>query len=255
VCTLAIYFRTLGDFPWVVAANRDEHYDRPSAPPQLSRSRLKIVAGKDLRAGGTWLGVNEYGLVVGILNRHLNAANGAPTSDTRSRGLLCQDLLMRSSAAEANGFIEDHDVLYQPFTLLFADRREAYVAYNYGRRVLIQRLTPGLHVFSSAAEFDSCSAKTRRAYELFAQLQFPPEPFGADLGESVAALQTVLADHSLASGSEDPGDAICVHRNGSGTVSSSILFFSEPNSQVASLYCEGAPCRNCFGDALRLEIP
>ena len=79
-------------YPVIIAANRDEHYDRPSAPPALWSTRPKILAGKDLLAGGTWLGVNEHGLLVGILNRRSNSEPD-PLTQTRSRGLLCLDLL------------------------------------------------------------------------------------------------------------------------------------------------------------------
>src|SRR5258706_13330667 len=72
VCTLALYFHCFASYPVIVAANRDEHYDRPTAPPALLNDEPAMIAGKDLRAGGTWLGVNEYGLAVGILNRRIN---------------------------------------------------------------------------------------------------------------------------------------------------------------------------------------
>jgi uncharacterized protein with NRDE domain len=69
MCTLALYFKVFTGYSVVVAANRDEHYERPSAPPSIIGGSPTIVAGRDLRAGGTWLGINEYGLLVGILNR------------------------------------------------------------------------------------------------------------------------------------------------------------------------------------------
>ncbi|MGN6731985.1 MAG: NRDE family protein, partial [Candidatus Binatia bacterium] len=59
VCTLAVYFHAVDDFPLIIAANRDEHYDRPSVPPSLLQTTPKIISGRDLRAGGTWLGFNE----------------------------------------------------------------------------------------------------------------------------------------------------------------------------------------------------
>ena len=85
------------DFPLIVAANRDEHYDRPSAAASLIETTPKIIAGRDLRAGGTWLGVNSAGLMVGILNRHLDGQNFL-VADARSRGLLCMPLTKSASA-------------------------------------------------------------------------------------------------------------------------------------------------------------
>src|SRR6266536_3537682 len=117
------------NYPLIIAANRDEHYDRPSAPPALLNTQPKIIAGRDLRAGGTWLGVNETGLIAGILNRRLDGQQGIPS---------------------------------------------------------------GVHVFSSAAEFEMYSAKADRAYALFAKLSARVRPTNGKVLESIAALQTVL---------------------------------------------------------------
>jgi uncharacterized protein with NRDE domain len=254
VCTLALYFRMFEDYPLIVAANRDEHYDRPSAPPALQNDRPKIVAGRDLRANGTWLGVNEDGLIAGILNRRLNGQLPI-LSDARSRGLLCLDVLSFESPVAANAFIREHKFRYNPFTLLFADRHEAYVSYNDEERIITQKIEKGLHVFSSAAEFEMHSAKAVRAYALFAKLSNRVRPTNGIPLESIAALQTVLADHSLSAASDDPGDAICVHRETSGTVSSSIIYFSKSESRFHTFFCSGAPCHNSFGDALTLDVP
>lgn len=253
VCTLAVYFRAFDDFPLIIAANRDEHYNRPSAPPSLLQTTPKIISGRDLRAGGTWLGFNEGGLVVAILNRHTTDETSLlPT--TRSRGALCMDLLMQNSAADATDFLRDHRVRYHPFTVLFADLRTAYVAHNEDQAIFSQKLDTGLHVFSSAADFELHSSKARRAETLFALVKDSMPLLGCDLPESIRALQAVLADHSLPAGSTNPGDAICVHRETSGTVSSSILFFSQSRSRFESYYCEGAPCRNVFDGPLGLDV-
>lgn len=241
------------DYPLIVAANRDEHYDRPSAPPAVRNGRPKIIAGRDLRANGTWLGVNEDGVIAGILNRRLNGQTPA-LADVRSRGLLCLDVLSFESAKAANKFIRDHKLRYNPFTLLFVDRHEGYVSYNDEERTITQKIEKGLHVFSSAAEFEMHSAKADRAYALFARLSSRVRPTNGIAFESIAALQTVLADHSLSADSDDPGDAICVHRETSGTVSSSIIYFSKNESRFHTFFCPSAPCRNSFGDALTLDV-
>jgi hypothetical protein len=80
------------------------------------------------------------------------------------------------------------------------------------------------------------------------------QPTDARAFESIAALQTVLADHSLGEDSTDPGDAICVHRESSGTVSSSIIYFSEGESLFHTFFCPGPPCRDSFSEALTLNV-
>ena len=241
------------DFPLVLAANRDEHFDRPSAPPARIASEPKIIAGIDLRAGGTWLGVNDRGVVAGILNRRLNGE--IQPGDLRSRGQLCQDLLKFRSPAEAQGYLENHRLRYNPFTAVVADGRHALVTYNDSDgTIIVMPLEPGLHVFSSAAQFDARSAKADRAYSLFARSARESEPARRNSTDAIASLQPVLADHSSLPGSHDPADAICVHRESSGTVSSSILRFDKKLSRFECFYCDGPPCRNQFGAPLTLDV-
>ena len=61
MCTLAIYVRQLPGLPLVVAANRDEFLDRAATGPELLASAPRIVGGRDLLAGGTWLAISERG--------------------------------------------------------------------------------------------------------------------------------------------------------------------------------------------------
>src|SRR6204780_3782848 len=101
MCTLAIYFRATRDCPVVIAANRDEFLDRPAGDPTTLLEHPHAVGGKDLRAGGTWLGISGDGTVAGLLNRR---PDSGPNPDARSRGLLCLDALWRRNAREAAEF-------------------------------------------------------------------------------------------------------------------------------------------------------
>jgi uncharacterized protein with NRDE domain len=244
MCTLALYFKVFPGYSMVVAANRDEHYDRPSAPPSLASTSPTILAGKDLRAGGTWLGVNDYGLLVGILNRRQKP--GSVAQDTyRSRGLLCLELLRLRQ-------VDDLDQVfpaltpngYQPFTVVCADAESACVAYNSDQSIERMRLADGLHVFSNSFEFDAPSKKINRVYEAFSKLSEPGDrPLG--VGDYITRAAKLLGDHAPGD-LDDPRAAICVHGDISGTVSSSIIFFSDSEQQFHTYYCTGAPCQNSF---------
>ena len=240
------------DYPVIVAANRDEHYDRPSLPPRLWSTEPKILAGKDLLAGGTWLGVNEYGLLVGILNRRSNKAPD-PLTRTRSRGLLCLDLLNLKSATAARAFLTRHGETYQPFTVVFVDSAEAWTAYNMGREIKTHSLNEGLHVYSSAAEFDAPSEKIDRAHQHFAQIIGGLGPNRGDRGAWVRSLRAVLGDHTLGNDSNDPREAICVHGEISGTVSSTIILYAQPERRFYTFNCAGPPCQGVFGEDLTLD--
>ena len=69
MCLLALYYQTIPGAPLAVAANREEFFDRPFLPPRVLGSRCRYLAGVDQRAGGTWLGVNQHGLLVAVTNR------------------------------------------------------------------------------------------------------------------------------------------------------------------------------------------
>jgi uncharacterized protein with NRDE domain len=243
------------DFPVLVAANRDEHYDRPSAGPHLWSTKPRVLAGKDLSAGGTWLGVNEHGLLIGILNRR---SNGEPDpllkSHARSRGLLCLDILSFKSAAAACAFINRHEEVYQPFTVVFADPSEAWIAHNSRKKIETLKLDEGLHVYSSAADSAVRSEKVDRAHVRFAGIVEGSPSNCSDKGAWVRALHTVLGDHTLGNGSTDPREAICVHGDVAGTVSSTIVFYSQPEQRFYTFNCPGPPCRESFGEALRLNV-
>jgi uncharacterized protein with NRDE domain len=245
----------LEDFPMLVAANRDEHYDRPSAGPHLWSTKPRVLAGKDLSASGTWLGVNEHGLLVGILNRR---SNGEPDpllkSHARSRGLLCLDILGFRSAAAACEFINRHEEIYQPFTVVFADPSEAWIAHNSRKKIETLKLDEGLHVYSSAADFAVRSEKVDRAHVRFAGIVEGSPSNCNDKAAWVRALHTVLGDHTLGNGSTDPRDAICVHGDIAGTVSSTIVFYFQPEQRFYTFNCSGPPCRESFGEALRLDV-
>jgi len=257
MCTLALYFNVFDNMPLLLAANRDEHFDRPSAPPAEILGEPRIVAGRDLRVGGTWLGVNEHGLLVGILNRRQNDnGNYDPLTTTRrSRGLLCMDLLQRRTVVEGFDFIAAHRQVYNPFTIVVADRQSAGVAYNnHEPRIIAKPLEAGLHVFSSAAELDLNSAKADRAHPRFAQLKERIPITAADPRDWLAELRAVLADHSLRDGSDDPGDAICVHREATGTVSSSVVALVAAPARFDTYFCPGPPCQNGFSGPVSLAI-
>jgi uncharacterized protein with NRDE domain len=251
VCTLALYFRVLDDYPLIVAANRDEHYDRPSQTPTLLTTDPAIVAGKDLLAGGTWLGMNECGVLVGILNRRLNGERD-PSSKSRSRGLLCLDLLRLKTAVEALGFMQALEEHYQPFTVVFADLSQVWLAYNLQREIKTLRLNEGLHVLSNTGDVDTRSEKINRAYRQFAQLIDDLRLNDPSAWPQLFA--KVLKDHSLGNGSEDPRDAICVHTEISGTVSSSLVVYSRSERRFQTFHCAGAPCQHSFGECPPLSV-
>src|SRR3989304_1370559 len=88
MCTLIALYRVVSGYDLIVGMNRDEERTRPSWPPQLIEGTPKIVAPRDARAGGTWIGMNEQGLITALSNRR-----GKISETAKSRGLLILEVL------------------------------------------------------------------------------------------------------------------------------------------------------------------
>jgi hypothetical protein len=125
MCTLVMLRRPGTPWPLLLAANRDEVLSRPWRPPGRHwPDRAEVVAGQDELAGGSWLGINDHGLVAAVLNR---VDSLGPASGKRSRGELVLDALDFEDAASSAAALVDLDPdAYRPFNLVIADAVNAY---------------------------------------------------------------------------------------------------------------------------------
>jgi len=266
MCTLALYFQEFQDYPLIVAANRDEYFTRPSGDPQVLIEKPLAFGGKDLLAGGTWLGVNEHGLLAGILNRRVDDEDhGAP----RSRGLLCLDILNAKTPAEACAFLkQEQSASYRPFNLLFANAQEAYIAHNMKEKIELVRLRKGIHVISNTSIYDSASPKTNHAHTLFSDAarevqqslkqSFFKRWFGGglpiwDQPAFIRLFKGILSNHASGN-SKDPRGAICVHTSHYGTVSSTVIFCMHSQKRFFFHHAPASPCRGEYQSYLSVEI-
>jgi uncharacterized protein with NRDE domain len=172
----------------------------------------------------------------------------------RSRGLLCRDLLKLKTAAAAAEFVQAEKAEYQPFTLVCADSKTAWIAYNLLHEFKTAKLSEGLHVYSSGSDFAVRSQKVDHAYSRFTQVVETSQSNRHDQSAWISSLRSVLGDHTSANGSSEPKGAICVHGEISGTVSSTIVFYSQSEPRFYTFNCPGPPCRKAFGKALRLNV-
>ncbi len=248
MCTLAIYFKVFPAYPVVVAANRDEFFDRPASQPVLLARDPQVVGGKDLKVGGTWLGLNAHGLIAGLLNRR---SSFLANPSLRSRGLLCLEALGFATAAEAARYAGGQDgANYNFFNLLIASRDQAFVAYNRHGEIELTELAPGLHLLTNADVNDFECPKISVSYDRFAALARDSRDAN-DPAAMRQALARLLADHTT---QLDPRsgvfNSICLHLEGYGTRSSSLIFLGAKPGQVEHFFAEGPPCRTDFKPAL-----
>lgn len=248
MCTLAIYVDQLPGFPLVVAANRDEFLDRAATGPELLGAKPRVVGGRDLQAGGTWLAVSEHGTVAGLLNRRTEAL---PIASKRSRGELPMLALGAGSAAAAGRVVRalDGDA-YNAFNLLVADRGEAWVAQNHEAEMRLTPLARGLHLVSNLDVDDPTCPKIARSHARFAAAG---AAFTADRDDARfrAELHAIVSDHTLTLDPRLPDalGAICVHAGRFGTRCSSLLFLDEAG-RWRHWFAPGAPCTAAFAPAL-----
>ena len=235
MCLLVCLYKRIADYPIIVAANRDESVDRPGLPPQIVDPERGVVCPIDPRSGGTWLGVNRFGLFAAVTDR--------PTRDfdpsRRSRGLVCLDALSYPSVDHALPAVFGSCMRwrYNHFNLFLADSaRAAVVAYR-GYPSLF-KLPPGTHVLSNGDVNDSCIPKVRRAHHLLSNIPSSPDAL-------LEALRTLLADHH----GQAPAEHICLHGKEFATLSSTILAIhaTDPAHSLL-LHATGNPCRTRFED-------
>ena len=235
VCTLIALHRCTPAAPLVVAANRDEQHSRPAEKPALRGGRrLPVVAPRDARAGGTWIGVNSLGLLAAVTNRPTRSRDDA----RRSRGLLVLDALEHPGArAAARALASLEPDAYNPFNLFVADGSEAYaVVYEGAPRV--SPLAPGVHVICNADPDARDHPKVGRLLESAeAAAALPPERL-------LDALADVCRSHA---GGGAPVEDACIHADGYGTRSSTLLQLGAPGT-AAFWFADGPPCRTPYED-------
>lgn len=145
MCLILFAYRLLPDYPLVLAANRDEYYSRPTAPAGFWEDHPDILAGRDLLAGGTWLGVSREGRFAAVTNYR----DPSEAIDARaSRGDLTRDFLLSQVDPESYlRRIHQQGSPMKGFNLLVGNGGDLY--YYSNRQGIILRLSPGLYGLSN----------------------------------------------------------------------------------------------------------
>ena len=239
MCFLALLYRAVPGYSVIVAANRDEYLSRTGLPPR--ELAPGVWGGQDPRAGGTWLGINRHGLVVGVANI-LPAA--APAANARSRGLLCMDALGAASARDARNFLTEEmaRARYDEFNLLAADASSAWTATWEGGELRIEELPPGLHIIGNSLPDRQDDPKVMRGREI---ITVP-----SDANQAFDMLAGACRDHGRRG---DHADAICVHGKDHGTLSSSLIAVADRDLAGGRyLFADGKPCQTPYADVSNL---
>ena len=183
MCLVLLALDTHPDYALVLAANRDEFYDRPTAPAAFWADAPAVLAGRDLRAGGTWLGIDRLGRLAAVTNYRQGRRE---TEAPRSRGQLVSDYLTSRIDARAHiARVERDAELYNGFNLICGDA--GGLAYFSNREGRARPLGPGVYGLSNHL-LDSPWPKVTAGKDGLTGL------LSTSGGELIASLFALLAD-------------------------------------------------------------
>ena len=229
MCLLAVLYRLVPESPILVAANREEYYDRPSLPPSIQSGKPRVLCGVDQRAGGTWLGVNQHGMFVGLTNRRV--PGGEPIG-ARSRGLLAREVLRCGSARggvdKAMEELMTHR--YEGLNLVVCDAESGWIVHSDGEQE-VHPLDEGLNIIGNQNVNDPHDERVRLAHRLLTlQMLDSPVKFLA------------VASKVFARAPSPQGRPTMVVRGGDyGTVSSTLIALSPKPRDAIFQFASGSP--------------
>ena len=231
MCLLAVLYRLVPESPILVAANREEYYDRPSQPPTIQSGKPRMLCGMDQRAGGTWLGVNQHGMFVGICTRRV--PGGADTVGLRNRGLVAREVLRCGSARSGIDKAMDELVThrYEPFNMIICDSESGWVVYNNAEQNEVKPLEDGLNISSSLNLNDPVDERVQLAHRLLT-LQNLDSPV-----KFLAVASKVFARN----GTPTSRASMVIRGQDWGTISSTLIALSPKPRDAIFQYAAGSP--------------
>ena len=161
MCLILLSYEMHPDYRLILAANRDEFYNRPTAPLDYWADHPQVLAGQDLKGKGTWLGVTTTGRIAAITNYR---ERDAQTQNTTSRGILIRNFLTEKSTPQRYlEAVSQMRRIYNGFNLIVGDASELW--YYSNRATRIKQLQPGLYGISNHL-IDTAWPKIQRGKDL-----------------------------------------------------------------------------------------
>ena len=165
MCTFFFSWKKHPAYPLVLAANRDEAYERPYQPLHCWDEQPHILAGRDLRKGGAWLGINKSGYAAALTNYRIPTTHA---KDAKSRGTLVKEFLQADCDPKAYlERVRAENAPYKPFNLLLFSLDAAWYYNSVGKEVI--GLAPGNYALSNA-RLDAPWFKVKRGKKRFEAL-------------------------------------------------------------------------------------
>lgn len=176
MCILFVALKVLSDFPLIICANRDESHERHTQEAHFWPPANTLLAGRDLVAGGTWLGVNKLGNVAAITNIRMLEPDA---KNKKTRGELPVFALTQPDSPFSLSWLKENNNKYQPFNLLYGNADSLHCYNNQTQKS--SALTPGFHAISNGALDDIWPKMARGSNALKQYLNTHPTPIPSEL--------------------------------------------------------------------------
>ena len=217
---------------YVLLCNRDERHTRkPAHGPQLHNAHwVPLIAPVDGDHGGSWIGVNHFGVTLCLLNRYGDSME-EPERDFTSRGLLLLELMHCRDRSEFQKFLSEIDLRnFRPFTLAMMSAAEP---------AMLVHWTGQESIFHPDAESELPLVSSSLSEPEVGKLR--KEHFQSLLGGKTPNVAVLNEYHRSHFPNRGPY-SVCMHREDAGTVSLSVITVGK--EQIEFSYHKGPPCSN-----------
>jgi uncharacterized protein with NRDE domain len=222
MCLIVFSYKQHSQYPVIFAANRDEHYRRSSREAQFWDENPNILAGRDLKAGGTWMGINKQGEFSAITNYRDPAIE---KENPPSRGKLVLDFLQTDEHAQAYlSALQSRADQYMGFSLLAGSLDQ--LGYYSNQQNDIHFLDSGLYGLSNhllETPWPKVRLAKRKLQELMNDHSISPGSIFELLADDREAPEKELPDTGIPLEVEKKVSPIFIKSDGYGTRCSTVL--------------------------------
>ena len=226
MCLIVFAYKYHPEFPFILAGNRDEFHRRSTQQLHVWNETPKILAGRDLEAGGTWLGVNQHGKFAALTNHRdlTNIKENAP-----SRGFIVSEILKSELSTSDHLTAMDSEFSeYNGFNLIAGTLDELYFTSNHGDPY--QKIKPGLYGISNAS-LNTPWPKTNSALENFSIALNNDHPDESEIFDLLCDTkrypENMLPKTGLSSEMEKAVSSIFILTDEYGTRSSALMMYDK----------------------------
>lgn len=233
MCLILFSYKTHPNYKLVIAANRDEFYKRPTSSADFWKDHKNVLAGRDLEAGGTWMGINKNGALALLTNyRDLsNLKKNAP-----SRGKLVSDFLV--AYPHPKKYLESMDLIsgrYNGFNILLGNPDDIWYYSNVGKRIYM--LGSGIYGLSNSlldTPWPKVEKGKRKLNDILNKPSIEPEDLFSALFDDELAADDQLPDTGVGLDKERMLSSMFIKSPSYGTVCSTVLMVDQFDGVIYS---------------------